>query len=153
MHTEISPHAQPGPLPGLTNEAAQSAEQRREPDVNVPPDALDAAYCAWLTAISQQQDDALATFYDATISRVYGVALRITRKPETAEEVVADVYLQVWRNASTYNTARGRVLPWLLTITRSRALDHLRRKDPAEAHPEPESLRPDLDINPNDPLD
>ena len=68
------------------------------------------------------------------------------------EIVVSDVYLQVWRKASTYDAARGRILPWLLTICRSRALDILRRKDEAESHPEPETLRPDLQIGDNDPL-
>ena len=84
---------------------------------------------------------------------MYGLALRITRKPEAAEEVVADVYLQVWRKAATYDAARGRALTWLLTICHSRALDQLRRKDEAEAHPEPESLRPELLEGDNDPLD
>ena len=153
MYTEILPLAQTGRLPGLAIETIQRVEQNREPGMNMPPDALEAAYCTWLSAINQQDEAALAAFYDATIGRVYGIALRITRKPEAAEEVVADVYLQIWRNASSYNAARGRVLPWLLTIARSRALDHLRRKDPAEAHPEPDSLRPDLVIDPNDPLD
>lgn len=120
---------------------------------DLSPDAVEASYSDWLSAMVQQDETALAAFYDATLSRVYGVALRITRKPEMAEEVVADVYLQVWRKASTYDAARGRILPWLLTICRSRALDILRRKDEAESHPEPETLRPDLQIGDNDPLD
>ena len=116
-------------------------------------DVAETSCRAWLSAVANQDEAALAAFYDATISRVYGLALRITRKPEAAEEVVADVYLQVWRTASTYDPARGRVLPWLLTICRSRTLDALRRKDEAEAHPEPEILRPDLQVGDNDPLD
>lgn len=124
-----------GPLP-------DNAEDRRNAD-----------YCAWLAAIARHDESALAAFYDATIGRVYGVALRIMRKPESAEEVAADVYHQVWRSAHTYDAARGRVLPWLLTICRSRALDALRRSDEAESHPEPDSLRLDLQIGDNDPLD
>ena len=57
------------------------------------------------------------------------------------------------RNAHSYDAARGRVLSWLLTICRSRTLDALRRVDEAESHPEPDSLRPDLQIGDNDPLD
>ena len=95
----------------------------------------------------------MAALYDATIGRVYSLALRITRKPEAAEEVVADVYLQVWRKAATYDAARGRALTWLLTICHSRALDQLRRKDEADAHPDPDTLRPDLADGRNDPLD
>lgn len=106
-----------------------------------------------LAAIVRQDEPALAALYDATIGRVYSLALRITRKPEAAEEVVADVYLQVWRKAATYDAARGRALTWLLTICHSRALDQLRRKDEADAHPDPDTLRPDLADGGNDPLD
>lgn len=122
----------------------------------LPPlllDAQEAACRAWMAGIAAQDENALAALYDATLGRVYGLALRITRKPEAAEEVVADVYLQAWRNAGAYDAARGRVLTWLLTICHSRALDHLRRRDEAEAHPEPESLRPDLHAGENDPAD
>lgn len=116
-------------------------------------DAQDAHCRDWLTAIARQDESALAAFYDTTIGRVYGLALRITRKPEAAEEVVTDVYLQVWRNAAAYDAARGRALTWLLTICHSRALDLLRRRDEAESHPEPETLRPDLQEGDNDSLD
>jgi RNA polymerase sigma-70 factor (ECF subfamily) len=55
--------------------------------------------------------------------------------------VASDVYLQVWREADRYDPTRGKVLTWLMTICRTRALDHLRRADEAETHPEPEALR------------
>lgn len=96
---------------------------------------------------------ALATFYDATISRVYGIALRIVRQPEAAEEVASDVYLQVWREATRYDVIRGRVLGWVLIIARSRALDHLRRQEEAFTHPDPHELRTDLDRVENTPQD
>lgn len=108
---------------------------------------------AMITSIAHKNEAALGTFYDTTISRVYAVALRITRRAEAAEEVASDVYLQVWQQAGRFDTSRGRVLAWLLTICRSRALDYLRRRDKAEAHPEPETLRPDLQIDENDPQD
>jgi RNA polymerase sigma factor (sigma-70 family) len=95
---------------------------------------------------------ALAEFYDATVSRVLALARRITRQAQAAEEVVADVYLQVWQQASRYDASRGRVLTWLLTICRSRALDRLRRRDEAELHPTPDTLRPDLYRDDADPL-
>ena len=91
-------------------------------------------------AISGHDQLALAKLYDLTVSRVYSVALRIVRHTHLAEEVVSDVYLQVWRDASRYDTARGRVLGWLLIISRSRALDILRRQDEAFSHPEPYDL-------------
>ena len=87
---------------------------------------------ALLGGIARQDEAALAQFYDASIGRVYGLALRITGRADAAEEVASDVYLQVWRHAHDYDPARGRVAAWLLTICRTRAIDHLRRREPAE---------------------
>ena len=55
-----------------------------------------------------------------------GLALRILGDAGAAEEVTADVYLQIWRRAVTYDPARGAPLGWLLTLARSRAIDRLR---------------------------
>jgi RNA polymerase sigma factor (sigma-70 family) len=85
--------------------------------------------CRQLVArLAAAEPAALAELYDMTAGRVYALALRITAQRTAAEEVVSDVYLQVWRQAGRYNPARGRVLVWLLTICRSRALDALRRR-------------------------
>jgi len=65
--------------------------------------------------------------YDQCLSRVYGLALRVVRRPETAEDVVAEVFLQVWRKAKNFDASRSPALAWLLLLTRSRALDQLRR--------------------------
>ena len=66
---------------------------------------------------------------DASAGRVYALALRITGTPQAAEEVASDVYWQVWNQAERYDPARGKVMAWLMTLCRSRALDHLRRED------------------------
>jgi RNA polymerase sigma factor (sigma-70 family) len=95
---------------------------------------------ALLEGVARHEAHALAQLYDATVGRIYGACLRIARKPEAAEEIVGDVYLQVWKNAASYSAERGHPLAWLMVIARSRALDHLRRADPAESHAEPESL-------------
>lgn len=94
----------------------------------------------WVAAIATGDEQALGTFYDATIGRVFGFALRIVRQREAAEEVAEDVYMQVWQQAGRFDANRGKPLTWLLTICRSRALDYLRRDDRAVSHPEPESL-------------
>lgn len=59
---------------------------------------------------------------------VYSLVLRILQQASTAEEVVQDVFLQLWRNSSRYDSGRGPFLPWLLTLARNRALDQLRLK-------------------------
>lgn len=106
--------------------------------------AQELACRAWLAAIARHDEQALGALYDATLGKVYAVALRITSKPESAEEVVGDVYLQVWRDAAKFDVTRGKALTWLLTICRSRALDLLRRRDPAQLHEDPESLWLDM---------
>lgn len=99
--------------------------------------------------VAQRDPQALAALYDLVVGRVYGLALRIARKPEAAEEITGDVFLQIWNNASSYSVERGHPMAWLLVMARSRSLDHLRRQDPADSHPAPELLAdlhaPDMD--------
>lgn len=83
---------------------------------------------------------ALGRLYDATCGRVHAVILRIVRRADLAEEVLADVYLQAWRDCHRYDAARGKVIAWLLIIGRTRSLDALRRADEAFSHPTPEDF-------------
>jgi RNA polymerase sigma-70 factor, ECF subfamily len=70
---------------------------------------------------------AFEELYERHSRIVYSLVLRILRQGSTAEEVVQDIFLQLWRNSSRYDTSRPFV-PWLLTLARNRALDHLRLK-------------------------
>ena len=96
-------------------------------------DAQETALREALAGIVARRQEALARFYDETVSRVYGLALRITARSDAAEEIAADVYMQVWNQAGRFDQGRGCVLAWLLTICRSRAIDYLRRADQAES--------------------
>ncbi|HKQ53740.1 MAG TPA: sigma-70 family RNA polymerase sigma factor [Pyrinomonadaceae bacterium] len=69
---------------------------------------------------------AVSELYDATSRMVYGLVLRILGDEAAAEEVLLDVYMQVWRQAGSYDAKRGAPLAWLATIARSRAIDRLR---------------------------
>lgn len=100
-----------------------------------------AAHLALLARMRAGDEEALGALYDATVSRLYSLALRLTRAAQTAEEVVEEAYFQAWRQAERYDPARGPVIAWLLTICRSRALDTLRRADPAEVFADPDALR------------
>jgi RNA polymerase sigma-70 factor, ECF subfamily len=71
---------------------------------------------------------AFEQLYDRHCRIVYGLVLRILQQGSTAEEVVQDVFLLLWRNANQYQEGRGPFVPWLLTLARNRALDNLRLK-------------------------
>jgi len=71
---------------------------------------------------------AFEELYDRHSRVVYALVVRILQQGATAEEVVQDVFLHLWRNAGQYQANRGPFVPWLLTLARNRALDHLRLK-------------------------
>ena len=83
---------------------------------------------------------ALDAIYNRYATLVFSLSVRILSEGMAAEEVTQDAFLSLWRRADHYSVERGRLLSWLLTIARSRALDSLRREDEADAHPEPETL-------------
>lgn len=110
-------------------EGAPDPLQRASAGAGVAPRADAVALAGLLTRIVDRDERALAQLYDETSSRVYGLALRICRRAAMAEEVVEDAYWQAWRQAPRFDPGRGEVLSWLLAITRSRAIDALRRDE------------------------
>ena len=83
---------------------------------------------ALIQAVSQGSSQALADLYERTCRQVFALAFRVLKDRQLAEDVVLDVFMQVWRSAERYDPTRGRPLGWLLTIARSRALDAVRSK-------------------------
>jgi RNA polymerase sigma-70 factor (ECF subfamily) len=79
-----------------------------------------------LHAVARGDDGALAAIYDRYRLILFGLILRILHDRQEAEDVLQEVFLQVWRRARDFDEARGRAFTWLVTIARSRALDRLR---------------------------
>jgi RNA polymerase sigma-70 factor, ECF subfamily len=88
----------------------------------VSPDA------ALARRLLQRDGSAFEELYDRHSRLVYALVLRILQQATTAEEVVQDVFLQLWRNTAQYDVSRGSFVPWLLAMARNRALDQLRLK-------------------------
>lgn len=76
--------------------------------------------------IGAQNRDAFSQFYDRYSPIVYSLALRMLRVQSDAEDLLQEVFLQVWRQATAYNAERGSPEAWLINIARSRAIDKLR---------------------------
>lgn len=70
--------------------------------------------------------DAFEGLYRMFASRVYGIALRVVRNPDHAEEVAQEVFLEVWRRAARFDPARGSASSWLLALAHARAVDRVR---------------------------
>ena len=75
-----------------------------------------------------RDESALAELYDALAPWVLGLASRILQDDAEAEEVLGDVFVQVWRRIDQHEASRGPLVPWVLSIARNRALDALRRR-------------------------
>jgi RNA polymerase sigma factor (sigma-70 family) len=107
------------------------AESAGEPLGGLPRvSALDdEALAILIQRIGRQDDRALASLYDATASRVFGLVGRMVNDAALAEEVAEDTYWQVWRQATRFDASRGRPLTWLLAMARSRAIDAIRRRE------------------------
>ena len=78
--------------------------------------------------IAKRDVSALEAVYNRYSRPVYSLARRLLRDDETTEEVVQEVFMRLWTRADEFDSARGRLLPWLLTITHHRAIDELRRR-------------------------
>src|SRR6185295_14810780 len=81
-----------------------------------------------LREIATGSSDALSRLYDRHGGKVYGLARRILGQVEDAEEVVQDVFAQVWREANRYQHDRASVAGWMIMLTRTRAIDRLRSR-------------------------
>jgi len=79
-----------------------------------------------VAAFAAGDERAFGEFYDRTVSRVHGLVRRVLVDPAQSEEVVQEVFLAVWQEASRFDPARGTALSWLMVQARRRAIDRVR---------------------------
>lgn len=97
-----------------------------------PEDGAPGGDLADLLRRSGRGDEAaFATLYDATASRVFGLAVRVVRDPAQAEEVAQESFLEIWRSSGRFDASRGSALSWMLTITHRKAVDRVRSAEAA----------------------
>jgi RNA polymerase sigma factor (sigma-70 family) len=91
-------------------------------------DIPDTQLIALLDRVATQDESALRELYDLTSAKLYGLALRVVRSRDHAEDVLQEAYLNVWRIAGNYQSHLSPPMAWLGLIVRTRALDFLRRR-------------------------
>ena len=79
-----------------------------------------------LKAVARGDEQALAELYDRYRGILFGLLVRILNSREEAEDVLQEVFLQVWRQAADFDEKRGKPFTWLVTLARSRGIDRLR---------------------------
>ena len=96
-----------------------------------PPSDLDDA--SLLALVQRGDEGAMASLFDRYSKVVYSVALRVLRDPSSAEDVLQEIFMQIWRSPDSFTAARGSLGGWLAVVSRNRSIDALRRKRPSES--------------------
>jgi RNA polymerase sigma-70 factor (ECF subfamily) len=85
-----------------------------------------------LSLVKRGDEYAMASLFDRYSRVVYSVALRVLRDPASAEDILQEVFMQLWRSPDSFVATRGSLGGWLAVISRNRSIDALRRKKPVE---------------------
>ena len=117
-------------------------------------DVASASDEALIRRIEAREQGALDEVYHRHVRAIYGLTFRILGEAASAEDVVQEVFLKLWRQPASYNSERGSLSSWLLGVAHNRAIDVLRRR---RTHPEQFLSDPsDFEIVPDgsvDPVD
>lgn len=125
-----------GPCHGLVrmSDTPESANRVRPSSPSRPSRPGDSsADATWhdtlnrtLAAVGHEDREAFAELYRATSSRLFGVILRMVRERAEAEDLLQDVFVNIWRRAEAFDSARGNAMTWLIALARNRTIDRLR---------------------------
>ena len=96
---------------------------------------------ALIERVGRGDQAAFGDLYDVTAGLVHGVVLKVVRDPSQAEEVVQEVFVDLWRIAPRFDPAKGSVASWVATIAHRRAVDRVRSEQAARNRVERESAR------------
>jgi RNA polymerase sigma-70 factor, ECF subfamily len=102
-----------------------------------------------LAAVAKGDAAAFGRLYDATRARLYGVVLRILRRPDPAAEVMQDAYMRIWRSAADFDLRIATPITWMVAIARGRALDLVR----SQGEIEEATASPDMGADESGPAD
>jgi len=93
-----------------------------------------------LQRVAARDREAFSALYAATSAKLYGIIVRIVKRREIADEILQEVYVQIWERAGQFDAAKGSPITWMVAIARNRALDEVRRKKAVSIEDTPEAL-------------
>lgn len=108
-----------------------NGEAERSPH-RTAANARDVDDMGLLTRIQSGDQGAMAAFFDRYSTMVYSVALRVLKDSSEAEDVMQEIFVQVWRNPGAFISGRGSLGGWVVAVARNRAIDVLRRRRPSD---------------------
>ncbi len=88
---------------------------------------------ALLLLLQRGDEGAMGQLYDRYSKVVYSVALRVLRDPAAAEDVLQEIFMQIWRKPESFIATRGSLGGWLSVVARNRSIDLLRRRRPTDS--------------------
>jgi len=121
------------PSPSVRRRPSVSARLTMDDPTTPNQDELARLQAGLLHAMARGDKGALAQLYDSLAKPLYSLAYRVLNDASEAQDIVQDVFVQMWTKSATYDTSRGSVFGWAATLTRNRAIDRVRmRKRRAE---------------------
>lgn len=115
--------------------------QSRHPSTTGDDRGDDDPQLALIQRVGRGDQDAFGDLYDGTSALVHGIVLKVVRDPSQTEEVVQEVFVELWRIAARYDPTKGTVHSWVATIAHRRAVDRVRSEQAARNRVERESTR------------
>ncbi len=115
------------------------------------PPALRDDLADLLARVARQDKSAFSDLYKATSAKLYGIILRISRRPAVAQELLQEVFIRIWQRAGDFDRTRSSPITWMATIARNRALDEIRLKTAVSVEDHPDALEvPDPGRSPSE---
>ena len=121
------PEDSPNPIPSPTRSLNSDSEAVSPLSASTPDDF------ALLSRVRSGDQGAMAALFDRYSGVLYSVALRVLKDPGQAEDIMQDIFIQVWRKPDSFASGRGSLGGWLAVVARNRAIDLLRKRRPSDS--------------------